>query len=173
MLALGLFLPLVLTALTVAWHNHDIRNIGIALVFSWAVSNVTSLWLPFDYRMIVYPVLEVVVGLAAAGAWLVMRFTPGGSRGGEGQLFAIAIVAFAALSTAACINYSLQTAPGFGDRYQFVLVTNVCFAAECLLTAGWGVRDAFARADGFSLLLRRPRGSAGAAGREEEAGNQG
>ena len=26
MLSLGLFLPLVLTALTVSWHNHDIRT---------------------------------------------------------------------------------------------------------------------------------------------------
>jgi hypothetical protein len=173
MLALGFFLPLVLTALTVSWHNPDIRNIGIALVVSWAASNATAIWLPFDYRIIVYPVLEVVVGLAAAGGWLVMRFAPGGSRGGEGQLFAIAIVAFAALSVAACINYALLTTPGHGDKYEFVLLTNLCFAAECLLVGGWGVRDAYARAAGVSRVLRRSRVAAGEADRTETVGSQG
>ena len=173
MLSLGLFLPLVLTALSVSWHNPDIRNIGLALVLSWAVSNATALWLPFDYRMVIYPVLEVVIGLAAAGAWLVMRFAPESSRGGEGQLFAMALVGFAALSTAACVNYSLQTAPGFGDKYLFVLLTNICFTAECLLTATWGVRDAFARAAGVSRVFRSARVPAHSPDRMEEAGSEG
>jgi hypothetical protein len=172
-LALTLFFPLVLTALALAWHNPDIRNIALALLLSFTASNATALWLPFDWRMVIYPVLEVVVGLTAAGAWLVMRFAPEGSRGGEGQWFATIIVALAALSTAACVNYSLQTAPGYGDRYLFVLITNLCFAAECLLTAGWGVRDAFARSAGVSRLLRPARGSAREAGGTEETGKQG
>lgn len=173
MLALSLFFPLVLTALAVSWHNPDIRNIALALLLSWVASNATALWLPFDWRMVIYPVLEVVVGLTAAGAWLVMRFTPNGSRSWEGQWFAIAIVALAALSTAASVNYSLQTAPGYGDRYLFVLITNLTFAAECLITAGWGVRDAFSRSAGVSRLLRRTGEPAGEAGRTEETGKQG
>ena len=157
MLSLGLFLPLVLTALTVSWHNHDIRNIGLALLLSWGVSNATAIWLPFDFRPVIYPVLEVLIGLLAAGAWLVMRFTPEKSRSGEGQLFSMAIVLCALVSVAACVNYSLQTSPVRGDRYLFVLVTNVAFAFECLFVAGWGIRDAFHRAAGVARFVRRPR----------------
>lgn len=157
MLALGLFLPLVLTALTVSWHNHDIRNIGLALVLAWAVSNATAIWLPFEYRPVIYPVLQVGIGLMVAGAWLVMRFAPEQSRGGEGQVIAMLILMCAFGNIAGSINYCLEITPGYGDRYLFVLVTNVTFGAECLLTAYWGVRDAFARAAGVSRLLRGPR----------------
>lgn len=157
MLALGLFLPLVLTALTVSWHNHDIRNIGLALVLAWGVSNATAIWLPFEYRPIIYPVLQVIIGLMAAGAWLVMRLTPGESRGGEGQILAMLVVVCALGNTAASINYSLRSAPGYGDRYLFVLVTNLTFASQCLLVTWWGVRDAFVRARGVARLLHGPR----------------
>lgn len=172
MLALGVFLPLVLTALLVSWHNPDIRNIGLALLFTWAASNATAIFLPFDYRPILYPLLQVMIGLTAAGGWLVMRFTPEGSRPIEGQIFALAVVIVALANTAAAINYSLQTAPGFNDKYLFVLLTNLTFGAECILVGTWGVRDAFARAAGVSRVFRRVGGNPSPAGGTQEAGTE-
>jgi len=153
MLALGLFLPLVLTASTVSWHNHEIRNICFALLLSWAVSNLTAITLPFDYRVLIYPVLEVIVGLMAGGAWLVMRFTPGDSRSSEGQLVCIAIVVVTLISVACVVNYAGTITSGQGDRYLFVLSTNICFAVECILAGAWGVRDALHRAVGIARLF--------------------
>lgn len=154
MLSLGLFLPMAVTALVLSWHNRDVRNIAFALLLSWAVSNAVSIWLPFNYRPLIYPVLEVIVGLLAAGAGLVMRYTPEELRPHGSKLFAMLIVATALVSVAACVNYALLTSPGYSDKYFFVLWTNICFSVECIVVGTWGIRDAFARAAGVARVFR-------------------
>lgn len=127
-------------ALRTGWANSDIRCIALALAVSFLVSNGVA-EIGFEWRPIFYPVLDVGVGLMAAGAWMIHR-----------DRTALAIIALATLSASVSVAYSFIVDPAFGQQYLYVLLTNVFFAGQCLLTIWWGKRDARTRGDNINRV---------------------
>jgi len=125
----------VLAAVTLSssWRHESLRAIGIMLALGYCVSHfVTYMFLAnmmfFETRVLVYSFIEVGVGSIAF-----MLYMCGGSRA------LIAVVAFAMASICANLAILVVTPPNLTPpletRHLWNLVTNVCFAMECLVVS--------------------------------------
>lgn len=124
-------------ALWATWRDADLRQLGIAIALNFVASNAVWLSVPPAQRPGPYTVLEMLVMIAAF-----MAFDLRAARHGRRSLALIAVIAAALLS--ACANVALALAgshPSWAQVHSHELVTNACFAAECLLCSGVGIAD--------------------------------
>lgn len=128
MILLFLYGSLAVLALWASWHEMDLRWIGLALVFSFIVSNLTWLFGTIDNRAGAYTMCEILVALAAYMAWEDQR-----SR----ALPLLGMIC--AVSISANIALSLHQHPIWAQIHTHEVITNLCFALECLTTAGMGI----------------------------------
>jgi hypothetical protein len=117
-------------AVTSTWRSFTLRPVGLALAVSYAASNAVHYYLSPIERPPAYTVAEVAV--------LSMAFLAhvcGASR------LTVAIVAVSVLSILSNFYISTYDTLTKAQNNTWELATNLCFAVECLLTAGAGWRE--------------------------------
>lgn len=136
-------------ALAAARRDPDRILIGIMLCTSFAVSNATYHFAPIDARPVIYTLIEVLIATASAIAFMHRPHWP-----------FILVVAAAAVSIVANLLLSSALAHHYlgplprADEYQHALVTNICYAAECISLIWMGLSDEL-RAGRFDRWLGR------------------
>jgi hypothetical protein len=115
-------------ALWATWHEPDLRWIGLALAFSFTASNLVWFFGTLDNRTGVFTMCEIFVALAAYMAWEDLRYR---ALAGLGIICAISITAN--------IAFVSNMHPKWSQIHTYELITNLCFALECLTTAGMGI----------------------------------
>lgn len=112
------------------WKDEDLRWVGVWLTLGFGLSSALYyLAAPVTAWPGPYTLIEVFVALAAYCAW-----------GALGYRLLIVLVAFNLASIGVNINFaSAGESPSQYQIYVFVVGTNICFAAECLLTLSVGI----------------------------------
>lgn len=128
-LFLIVFGSLAAFALWACWHDEDIRLVGIALTISFLTSNILWFSGATGARAGVYTMLEVIVAVSAYTAWTVA---------GDKRL--TLVVVFATLSVCGNVAFAALHVPTPHQKFVHEIVSNLCFAAECLATAWVGIR---------------------------------
>lgn len=127
-LALAFYGSLAALALWATWRESDLRWIGLALGFSYAASNAIWFFGEIGNRAGVYTMCEIFIALAAYMAWEEHRY----------RMLAV-LGAISAVSIAANIAFAWHDTPTSAQVYMHEVVTNICFALECIVTTGIGV----------------------------------
>lgn len=125
---LAVYGALALLALWATWSETDLRWIGVALCFSFIASNAVWYLDAPASRAGVYTMCEIFVALAAYMAWEDLRF----------RMLAV-LGMTAAVSICANIVFAWQVQPIWTQIHRHELITNACFAVECIVTFGMGV----------------------------------
>lgn len=149
---------LAFIVLATLWRDENLRTVAVALVASWAASNIATYYFSPGERPPFYTVTEVAI---AVSAFIALEL--GGSR-------ALAwLLGVSALSIASNIAYD-YVASGYGPdappkalTIRWQIATSVCFATECALAliARW-------RSNGRLDLRSLVRRMAAALGRQPE-----
>lgn len=113
-------------------RDRDLSWIGAMLVLNLVVSNLLWFFSSVESRPGAYTMLELFVALSAVMCWLEHRY-----RG------LIALVAVAGLSIAANVALAATWSPTDGQVRMHEIITNVCFALECLIATGVGVAHGY------------------------------
>jgi hypothetical protein len=124
----------LLTMLTI-WasaRDNDLRWVGAALGASFALSNVTWFLGNVTARPGLYTMLEMFVALAAYLAWDIRR-----------EKALVLVVVASTMSICANIALAIISEPSNRQLRIHETVTNICFAAECLLVLYAGVADGY------------------------------
>jgi hypothetical protein len=114
-------------ALWATWRDRCLFWVAFWIGVSFVVSN--SLWwagVPASDRPGIYTMLEVLISVAAVCAWERKQ-----------RYVLVAVVCAAALSVCANIAFASISVPTLRHIHAWEWTTNLCFAAECLLTS-WG-----------------------------------
>lgn len=129
----GLFAALAIGALLSTRHDDDLRFVGIMLIVNLAISNIV-IYATHDpqARAGVFTLAEIMVAVTAYVAFAV----------GPDRRLLIAVVAVCVLSGCATVAYAMLASPSRGQVNFWHLITNGCFATNCLLTAATGRLDA-------------------------------
>lgn len=131
---LAFFGALASLAVWATWADEDLRWVGLMLAIGFGLSNAmffagvpVQVW-PGPYTMI-----EVLVALTAYVAW-----------GSTGYRALIVLVGFNLASVGANLVFAAQGFyPSRWEMLVFVVATNVCFMAECLLALGVGIAHGY------------------------------
>lgn len=137
-----LYMLFGLAALASTWgEGRDLRMVGYAVMLSWTLSNAWGVILsdggPHEVKATLFTVLEILVAVTALGVtiqrlcWLM-----------------VALVCFAAFSTSANVIYAATYRPLPDQVFIHVVVTNICFALECVFAVWAGRRNYGERAGG-------------------------
>lgn len=131
--ALVFYGTLAVLALWATWRDEDLRWIGWMLAVGYGLSNILFFMVPVAAWPGPYTMIEILVALFAYCAW-----------GATGYRALIVLVVFNLVSVGINVNFA---AAGFEpSQYEtmvFVVGTNICFAAECLLTLGVGIAHGY------------------------------
>lgn len=119
---------LALFTIAATWPERDLRWIGLALGFSFGMSNLAWAFGDIENRVGIYTMCEIFVALAAYMAWEDLRYR---------ALPALGMVC--AISITANIAFALQPHPKWAQIHTYELITNLCFALECLVASGMGI----------------------------------
>lgn len=116
------------------WRDEDLRWLGGALILSFVVSNFVFWLEQFDLidrsvRPGIYSILEVLVATAAYCSWC-----PAPVR-----RCLIGVVVAAVVSICANVGYASILEPTWRQISTWEWITNLCFAAECLLATVVGI----------------------------------
>lgn len=128
-------------ALWACWADRDLRWLAFTLAGSFTASNAVWFLGTTEMRPTVYSLCEVVILIFAFLAW---RTT--------GYRALIALVVVSILSIGANIGFASITEPRLENINTYEVLTNICYAAECVIAFGTGIADG----------LRTNRFSAGA-----------
>lgn len=132
-------------ALWLSWPDEDLRFVGLALLFSFIISNLLWWLAPAASRPGVYSMLELLIVLSAALAY------------GQRREWGLAGVVVAAIgSIAANIGFASLSKPSIEHIRTYETVTNVAFLIECSLCAWVGGLNSV-RIGRFSRLFDRGR----------------
>lgn len=145
LLPLLLYGALAALALWATWRDIDLRWVGLWLAGGFISSNVLFFSVPIFARVGPYTFIEVLVAVAAMGAWLEHRY----------RALAV-LVAVNLVSIGFNVVFALNDPPSRWQIYLWEVSTNLCFATECLLAIGVGIAHGY-RTGRFSrrLHLRR------------------
>jgi hypothetical protein len=102
--------------------------IACALAGSCLMSNMIAFSLPFAWRLLLFPVIDVAVALTAMFMALFL---------GHARLPLIAIMALAIASCTANVAASLHWPLTWTDRHFHEVVENLSFTAQCLVVFSW------------------------------------
>lgn len=137
-------------ALLSLWRNPQMRPLGWALVAAWASSNVIYEALAFQWRPILYPLIDVMIAVVARIVWV-----------RTGNRVAGIVTLLSMVNCMVNVAYVLAVSKlGSGTvemRYMHSLAVNIVFGAKCLIVAGWGVCDVMGWRIGFGVLRRNNR----------------
>lgn len=131
-LALALYGSLAALALWATWRDFYLRPLGLVLAAGFLLSN--SLYfasITAVERAGPYSGIEVLVAAAAFYA-LAVR-----SR------WLILVLAFNLLSIASNIGIAVNNSPDQQQIFAWIVTTNICFAAECVVTTGVGIAHGY------------------------------
>lgn len=124
---------LALIALWATWRDYDLRVLGICLLLGFVVSNLLFFNAAPTDRPAPYSLIEFLVAVAAFLAWFEHR-----------NWTLVALVGVNVISITANIAYAFQgDDPHWRQTHLFEIVTNLCFAAECLLATAAGVSHGY------------------------------
>lgn len=155
MTAILFYGALALLALWATWRDFDLFWVGIWLFLGFVASNVMFATMPVRDLPGPYTFIECLVAVAATTAWLHHRY-----RG------LIALVSVNLLSIGFNVAYALNRPPTPYQDWLWVVATNACFAAECLIVAGVGIAHGY-RTGRFARRLRLRGGAAAPASQRE------
>lgn len=143
MIVTAIFGLLVGLSLWASWRG-PMRPVAFALVSAWIITNACFYLLEPGWRPVVYPLLAIWIGIQAAQAGVESRnWRP------------IVIVGLNLAVGAITLVYAWIVSPVYGQRWLLVLLTNIDFAAQCLLLIWWGMTDAVGGTRHFSLFGAR------------------
>lgn len=148
MIAILFYGSLAALALFATWRDIDMFWVGLWLALGFVASNIMFASMVVRDLPGPYTFIEVMVAVAAVAAWTSHRY-----RG------LIALVAVNLTSIGFNVVYALNRPPTPYQDYLWVVATNACFAAECLIVAGVGIAHGY-RTGRFSRRLRLRRGTA-------------
>lgn len=145
---------LALSALAAVWHNRAVRPLGYVLVIAWALSNIIHIGLAFEWRPILYPLIDLMIAIVARQIWRKTGYKIAVIATTLSLTNCIINVSYAILALEA--TYSIPVSL----HYTHTLATNIVFGVKCLSLAIWGVADAHGWFDYISRLHGRDRGIA-------------
>lgn len=129
---LVVFSALAMFALWANWHDTALRDVGIAVVLSFTLSNACFFGgIDIRYRPGIYTVIEMAVAVATYVAFIM-----------SGQRLLFGVIIAALLSIAANISFAHSVGnsiPALNQLHLWELLTNLCFAAECIFAGAAGV----------------------------------
>jgi hypothetical protein len=102
--------------------------IACALAASCLMSNMIALSLPFAWRLLLFPVIDVAVAVTALFMALLL---------GRALWPLVAIMVLALGSCMASIAASLHWPPTWTAMHYHEVVENMSFAAQCLVVLSW------------------------------------
>ena len=148
MIAILFYGSLALFAVWATWRSFDLMWVSAWLFLGFLGSNVMFATMEVRDMPGPYTFIEVMVAVAAVTAWAPLRY-----RG------LIALVSVNLLSIGFNAAYALNRPPTPYQDYLWVVATNACFAAECLIVAGVGIAHGY-RTGRFTRRLRLRRRAA-------------
>ena len=127
---------LALFALRGTWKRPRRRILGITLFACWIASNVIFWTLPTDYHPTLLPFLDVLFALVAAKVGLEIR-----------SKVPLILISLSVLAMAANAAFSITGGHTLAQIVTYEIALNIIFAAQCLITGGWGFNDEFGWVD--------------------------
>lgn len=140
-----------LLALAAVWRNREARPLGWALVVAWALSNAIAFGLDFDWRPVLYPMIDLMIAVVARDVWRRNGYRIAGVITGLSLLNCVVNVAFALVVMKHATELEQST------RSIHTLSTNLIFWSKCIVLTIWGVADANAWSGRFGLVRLRHR----------------
>lgn len=147
LLATGLYAGLAIFALLGTWKRPRRRILGIALLICWALSNAIFWAVPVGYHPTMLPFLDVFFALMAAKVGLE-----------TGSRVPLVLIALSVLAMAANAAFSITGGHTLGQIVTYEVALNVIFAAQCIITGAWGLKDELGR---IARISRGARDSGG------------
>lgn len=148
MFLLLLYGSLAVLAVWATWRDYDLMTVALCLLFGFVVSNYLFFTAPPTDRPGPFSLIEMLVAVAAFLAWREHRYRA-----------LLVLVGFNIVSIIANIAYAWQGPnPEWRQTHLFEVVTNLCFAAECLLVTWAGVQHGY-RTGRFRRRLDLRRGT--------------
>lgn len=126
-----IFGSLALFAAWATWPDRELRSVGLAVIFSFIVSNLIWFYGTPDQRPGVFTMAEVVIALSALTAWY----------SGRHQLMLFIIAVTATVSICCNISFALVHPITLMHINTYEFVTNILFALECVLIGATGISD--------------------------------
>lgn len=124
-------------ALVALWHNRAARPLGWALVAAWALSNIIHIGLAFEWRPILYPLIDLMIAIVARQIW---RKT--------GYKIAVIATILSLLNCMTNVSYAILALNVYGSgsenlKHSHTLATNIIFGVKCVSLLFWGMADAY------------------------------
>lgn len=141
-------------ALVALWHNRAVRPLGWALVIAWALSNIIHLGLSFEWRPVLYPMIDLMITIVAGKIWFK-----------TGYKIAVVATILSLLNCMTNVSYAIlalnvHTADADHLKHSHTLATNIVFGVKCVSLLFWGAADAYGWFGRIGYLFGRDRGSA-------------
>lgn len=124
-------------AVAMTWRDRDLQLVGLTLLGGWLLSNA-AVWfgMPVDQRPAAYTVIEIAVALMAY-----IALSGGKSRVLSGLIAVNAASIAANIAFSAAPFYDIPSGKSSAALIKWQIVTNICFAMECLFASIAGVRS--------------------------------